>query len=425
MGAALLVTAAIFVFAGGNGGQEIDPARPQIASPAGLDIGAGSVLEKGIGTVDGTADISDEEIAQLGRDFAASISSENSSATVALMDFDGLSDLITRGLGMSASDRAGFKAGFRQAFLQPVSFVGQMVAQIHAGGSIRFQRVLTVDGERRALIRLLQSDGAVSYNELIPVRRSDGRIRVLDVYSYLTAERISETGRRGVIPAVAAKNRSLLERLTGTDRAAAEYFRRVNELVLARQRGNHRGILRLSQALPTELKTDKMLLLLRLQAAQALRDDPEYVRAMEAFRSAHPNDPALDFVLIDYYALKEDKPQLLQCLERLYKRTEQDAYLGSLLAETVLETDDLDRAASVVTAAIESEPDLQNAQIVLFRVQAERRDFDGCLKTLTAAFRQHGFYFGNNAQVRALGPGVAAFMDSPQGERYRRVAKGG
>ena len=102
--------------------------------------------------------------------------------------------------------------------LQASAWFGREVIEaLELGGDYRLLHVFEKDGERRALYRLLTSDGGLNYHEMVlEYRGPGGPAKVLDVYVYLTGERLAQSYRRAFQVAAARREASLYDRLDAT-----------------------------------------------------------------------------------------------------------------------------------------------------------------------------------------------------------------
>jgi tetratricopeptide (TPR) repeat protein len=134
-----------------------------------------------------------------------------------------------------------------------------------------------------------------------------------------------------------------------------------------------RGALAAYASLPAVLKTDKNLLTLRVQAA-SLADDAAYLAAMEDFRRAFPNDPALGVLSIDYYYLKKMHKEAIEQVLAVENVTGPDAHLNSLRASIHSEIGALDPAKKELEKALALEPDLPEAVQLAIALDLASRD---------------------------------------------------
>jgi hypothetical protein len=117
-------------------------------------------------------------------------------------------DLIERiisDLGLSTRQRQAALRGMAKSL--PQAGMGQQILRwINGDGSYNLLRIRAVDGRPRPLFRLIGSDGGFTYHEYILARHKDGQVAAEDMYIYLSAEPLSQTMRRILIPAVALLN---------------------------------------------------------------------------------------------------------------------------------------------------------------------------------------------------------------------------
>jgi hypothetical protein len=149
--------------------------------------------------------------------------------------------------------------GFRKGFIQGVArgqtgLSKQIVEAVTKGGSYRLLRVRTKDGQKQLLFRLLFSDGALNYQEVMLVRRPGGKIRVIDMYVYLTGEPFSSTVRRLYLPVAAEHSRGQVGKLFGSEQELVKHLPTFQKLTAAVQQGNHAEALRLYSTLPPDCK---------------------------------------------------------------------------------------------------------------------------------------------------------------------------
>ena len=130
----------------------------------------------------------------------------------------------------------------------------------------------------------------MNYHEFVLARRSDGKVRAVDIYIFLSGELISQTMRRMYIPVAAQVSSGLMKRLVGTEQAFMKNFPRFEQMTAEVRSGRPAEALKIFSSSP-ELHQDKNVLLIRLQAAQEV-NEAEYSRAIEDFRPPIPTTPA-------------------------------------------------------------------------------------------------------------------------------------
>ena len=113
--------------------------------------------------------------------------------------------------------------------------------------------------------------------------------------------------------------------------------------------------LKIYQQFPPELKKDKDLLLIRLQAAHDVSDQ-EYSGAIEDFRATHPDDACVELLSIGYYLLKKDSPRAFACIDRFEKAVGGDPYLNVMRANIHTDAKEYDAARQDCAARLRKTP---------------------------------------------------------------------
>lgn len=231
---------------------------------------------------------------------------------LARKEFD-VETLLARSLqGGPAKFRSEFAAGVRSGF-EPKLLIA---TQFGEGFALRLLRVSYDVGRRIALFSARSSDGGVGYLEYVLERGADGAARAVDFRSYSSGEWASETIRRSYLPLAVEKEKGLLEKLRGKESAFVKHAKELREMGAAMEKGEHARVLAVFARLPTELKRERVFLVLRMHAAHAA-GEAEYIEALEDMIDALGGDPCLDLTLIDYHLLNKEFAQALDSVARL------------------------------------------------------------------------------------------------------------
>jgi len=167
--------------------------------------------------------------------------------------------------------------------------------------------------------------------------------------------------------------------------------------------------------LPPQLQKDKAVLLLRMRVCQD--NDQEYLAAMEDFRKYYPDDVALDFVLLDYYAIKKDHSALEACMLRLETNIGEDAYLRRLRAECVLEQGRDKEGRAMAEECIQLEPDFQMGHFALVTILARQEDHKSTLKQLKVIREKFALEFQDFSKLPDFGP----FTKTEEFDEYQQL----
>jgi predicted Zn-dependent protease len=109
-------------------------------------------------------------------------------------------------------------------------------------------------------------------------------------------------------------------------------------------------------------------------AASAYLGEAQYQSAIDALRRAYPNDASLDLMLLDGYFMKKRYDEALQAVDRIDRSLGGDPYLDVMRANMLLAKGDVDGAYRFATRAVEREPSLSEAQLVLDDIAKRRSE---------------------------------------------------
>jgi len=259
----------------------------------------------------------------------------------------------------------------------------------------------------------LPKNGGLNYHQLFLARNAGGKLVASDIFYFLNAERMSDMLRRAWLPVAAAKMQSNPEKAkTQGDLVVASFsaLQRINELV---NKGQFAEALELYGKLPEAARKDKTILILRYRAAQAVSEE-EYVKSIDDFRKFHPGDTALDFILIDGYALRKEYSEALKCLDRTNANVGGDPLLLVQRASLLLQMKKVPEARQAITAAIASEPDLSDPYATALDVSLADENFDETAEYLTILETRFGVAWKDLREV----PAFAEFVKSPQYQKW-------
>src|SRR5690606_14929706 len=136
--------------------------------------------------------------------------------------------------------------------------------------------------------------------------KHDGEVQAVDLYIYISGELFSETLRRFALP--------LAQMQQNSEAKNAEHLadlERIQEMRQLFQSGRFREVLSSYDKLPEYQKREKVMLLMRQQAAVNV-SDAELSRAIEDFRTYHADDPSVMFLSIDYFLVKQEYEKALE-----------------------------------------------------------------------------------------------------------------
>lgn len=332
------------------------------------------------------------------------------------IDWNAILDKSIDGVKSTALDniRKDFKKGFLSNLNADASFAAQIIRTVKLGGTYKFLRLDEIDGEPIAIFRLKHANqGGVNYFQFFLKRSADGLVRANDFYVFASAERISDTIRRIWLPLVAESTKNLVQRFTQAPDPLIGSILKITEMQKLVRDGQPDKALELFRSLPEKAQHEKVFLLLRLGAAQAVSDE-EHSEAIEDFRKYHPNDAALDFLLIDGYVLKKKLEQALECIDRTNKSVGGDSCLLAMRGSVLAQLKRFDEAKTVMEKVIKLEPDLRDNYFVAIEVSLVAKNYEDTVKYINATESVFNVKFGNLTEI----PVYADFVKSPEYEKW-------
>lgn len=339
---------------------------------------------------------------------------EAGEGTQRFIDWTALIDRSAAGLDVPLGMKTGFRQGVQKSAGAPEGLFGQIRKQVELGGSYKFIRVYTDAEGTRVKIRLLPAAGGVNFHDFL-IQEVRGQVIAVDFKIALAGEDFSQIMRRFLIPLVAQENRGILERLTAQESTLIKHLGDLQAITKAVQAGHSEEVAGIVSRLPEEVRNEKLCLLQELQAAQALADNDKMESIIARYRRLYPNDPAVDMLSIDYFALKKQLDQALLSAERFRKSTGDEAYMLTMIADLQWQLGNLKQARASVDKAIEREPDFLNAHWTLVAIALSQKEHTTVLKTLQRLTTEFGV--GLDPQAIRAEPTYAEFVKSSEFDR--------
>ena len=243
------------------------------------------------------------------------------------IDTDVLFERALKGVEVSAELKKSFSEGGKQSIQ---SFPNQVIQTLSSGGSYKLLRVHVVDGEVRALFRMLADSAGVNYHDMVLIPNKDKGFAIADVYVVVSGEFFSQTMKRLLFDTLAVDPKKLKE--GDISPATLDGIGRLRSLSELLKTQKHAELLTEWEKLPEAMKKDKGVFMFRFVAATALMDkDPKgYEKVMEDFQKFFPNDPTGDLILMDTWLIKKKYKEFQNSIDRLDKAVGGDPYLDVL-----------------------------------------------------------------------------------------------
>lgn len=353
--------------------------------------------------------ISREELEAFGRAIAKAVSEKDKEGLAKLSDWNQLLEKILDDFGDSERGRQA-KAGVRDGFKSIADknpFVA-MMTKLEKDDRFDYQKLVETDGGVCPLFRYISSETGVTYLRAVAARSGEG-LRIVDCYNYSTGELLSQTMHRVILPMVVETNRGFLDRLTKEQSAWVKNSAKVSQMTNLIQGGQARDALAVYATLPEELKADKTVLLLRLQAASTI-SDAQKMAAIDDLRKHHPKDPSLALMAIDLYVHQKKHDEALACIDQLDAALFHDPYTLVLRAGVLADRQDYDAARAAAETAKKEEPGLTQAYWSLLTISLEAKRYDETVQRIGEIEKELHVVFSDLKDAEVY----AGFVQSPQ-----------
>jgi len=338
--------------------------------------------------------------------FARSLEGTLNACDPSLLDssiaWDVLVDRGTADLQVPQAIRAEFATGVARGFV-----LGEEICKtIRESGSYVLLSVRAVEGEPRALFRIVSESG-LNYHDLLLDEADDGSVRILDLFIYSLGEWVSQTARRGFLPLVAQLEKGSLERMKRGENLYLDNVPNILKMQHHYQQGQFREALDVFRAFPDELKKNRNILMVRFAVAVQLGGE-EYDQAMLDLKTAFPDDPSLDLVLIDHYFNARQFDEALRIVDRIDRSVGGDPYLDFMRANVLYAGGRRSEARAAARRAVEREPGLEDPYWTLVTISLDEKDFGETARLLDEIETELGLVVGDLKLI----PEYSEFLES-------------
>ena len=135
--------------------------------------------------------------------------------------------------------------------------------------------------------------------------------------------------------------------------ANASKFVKMQNLI---REGKHAEAMKIFDALPVKVRRIKSVLIVRLEAATELGDEA-WLKAIDEYRAAFPDDAGSDLVAFDMHLLKKQDQLALACLDRIDVKVGGDPYLDVLRSALMVNAGDTPVSRAMADRAVKRNPD--------------------------------------------------------------------
>ncbi|HZP61261.1 MAG TPA: hypothetical protein VFB27_13150 [Opitutaceae bacterium] len=345
--------------------------------------------------------LTDSDYAAFGQQLAVWLSTHDMASIRASFDNFALADRVMQGMELSQSDAI----ELRNTMLH-----GDLLRNFATIHRAHFLRVVQRQGGGRALLRVHFARG-IDYLEFICVRQPNGKPMWVDLYTYSAGDTLSSVMRAACLPIIAEGNKNILERLSGEESSYVKHLSEINRVAPLYQANKFAEAAAVLKQLPPDLQTNRTVLMARLRVMKKV-DDAEYLKVIEDWERAYPNDPALAMIAIDADILRKDFSGALRAVDTLDRLVGGDPYQDGVRATIYLAEKNYPAAKLAAAKALRADPTLTLPYDVLLDTSLAEENYNDTVKILEDF--AHIFPAADMATAIGKSPEYAKFRLSSQ-----------
>jgi tetratricopeptide (TPR) repeat protein len=318
-----------------------------------------------------------DQVAALGRQLETTFNAGDGATATGLLDVDALLDRTMQGITAPAQ----FQNAFRDGFERGATIMSSLVKATTNGGGYRFLRVRKVQGETRALCRLLSKEGGLNYHDWIVGKDAQGQMKFVDFYVATSGETMSQTLRRLYLSAAIRANLGMLNQLNERDKEYVASVTKIAQLFRDVQASRYNDAMSVYKTMTPAVQESKPVMVMRVTVTEKLRKQaPEdYAKAITDFERLFPGDPSLDLLCLNEFIDEKKFAEAHQSLDRLERFTGGDPYLQYMRGNLFMiegGAENFAAAKKMFQDSIDAEPTLHRPYWGLVTLSLKTRDFD-------------------------------------------------
>lgn len=227
-------------------------------------------------------------------------------------------------------------------------------------GTVRLMKTTEHNGQVLALVRFDLGGNGFDYLEFILQPDSAGHYRAVDWYQLSRGELMS-VNLGALVKLMADPDPDLVHRLLGTTRYDPNQVAKLKQIGTLQRNGDYAGALAIANQLPPEIADSRIVLTLRVTLASLAGNKNEYHRILGVLAHKYSDDPAVAFVLIDYYFDQHQMDKAMQCVVTIERRVGSDGVTNLLKANISMTNGAYAQGLAFAQQATQLEPDLKDA----------------------------------------------------------------
>ncbi len=308
---------------------------------------------------------------------------------------------VTKDIDAPAYYEEGFMEGFQQAY----SIGEVMSAQSYAFDAYTtFLKLKKYKENSDTIIALYRTnaDQGLNYQELYLSPNENGELHIFDYYSYSEGDLFSESIRRLYII-------NLTMEIDSFSHPLAESLPVINEIAALADKKQYAEALQILEAVPTEVKNEKIVQLIRLSLANEI-SEATLKSVAQDFKQTFPDDNLVYLKMLELAYSNNNFTQIIESLDSLNTNIGGDAYINVLKASAYRDNAQDDIAEKLLKNAIKEEPLNDDAYWLLLDIYIVQKRYDNAISIFTKIKNT----FEQNAAEYIVYDGYNDFYKSPQ-----------
>lgn len=237
---------------------------------------------------------------------------------------------------------------------------------ISSKGSYSFIKQYEKNNVHHLLFRLYDHS-SLNYHDF-ELKRTNGKPGIVDIYIYVTGEKISET-LKGLV--VDSKDEF-------SDRSAPDKDGDIDKLPHLRkliEEGKNREALDIYDNLTEKMKKNRTFQLMHVQICAGLTEE-EYANAIAEYKRLYPNEPNMQLLLIDGYVLRREYDKALEAVNELDKMIDKDPLLDFHRAVCYSLMEEKTKKREYLERLVKNLPDFEDGVFVLIADYLSANEFE-------------------------------------------------
>ena len=305
--------------------------------------------------------------------YETAIQARDATAVNRVYDLDSIFERAVRGMDLIPEERQWYMDFHRRAFDPGVVMPGVL----GQGGSYSLLWVHEVEGQTRALFRVIDGQDRLRYHDYTLGPGPDGGVVITDFEMLDQGESSSETLRRHID-------------FARSDGAGPTLEQALNELMTLNQQRRYAEVLRHWTRLDRSIRENKVVMTLRAFCAARVNGEA-LDEAVRDYRRLFPDDPGADLVTSEKLLDTERYDEYLEAIDRIRLAVGDDPYLDVMASWGLKDSGRFEEARARVDAAIAAEPTLAQAHFTRLTIALRQRDYEAVAQTITILSDELGY----------------------------------